>query len=88
MQIWSRNTPESGPTETLVLHRLDQLLHFFSAKTRTDVPCGRAEDAQGTPTQRHISPSILVYEVNQLSLPRKILGMSDQRDEQLESTIP
>ena len=24
----------------------------------------RAEDAQGTPTQRHISPSILVYEDN------------------------
>jgi len=24
----------------------------------------RAEDAQGTPTQSHISPSILVYEEN------------------------
>ena len=23
---------------------------------------GRAEDAQGTPTQRHVSPSVLVYE--------------------------
>jgi len=27
-------------------------------------PAARAEDAQGTPTQSHISPSILVYEDN------------------------
>jgi len=27
----------------------------------------RAEDAQGTPTQSHISPSILVYEENRHS---------------------
>ena len=28
----------------------------------------RAEDAQGTPTQSHISPSILVYEDSRLDL--------------------
>ena len=31
----------------------------------------RAEDAQGTPTQSHVSPSILVYEENLLDDPRE-----------------
>jgi len=35
----------------------------------------RAEDAQGTPTQSHISPSILVYE-NEKSRPRPKRGRS------------
>ena len=30
----------------------------------------RAEDAQGTPTQSHISPSMLVYEDNRQTAPR------------------
>ena len=30
----------------------------------------RAEDAQGTPTQSHISPSILVYEETALGLAK------------------
>jgi len=41
----------------------------------------RAEDAQGTPTQSHTSPSILVYEANlvemsvyEMSLHRAILN--------------
>ena len=35
----------------------------------------RVEDAQGTPTQRHISPSILVHEENACprTMPRKAL---------------
>ena len=34
----------------------------------TDGGTTRAEDAQGTPTQSHISPSILVYEENHASI--------------------
>jgi len=39
-------------------------LNGFSSITSTGAGRGtaRAEDAQGTPTQSHISPSILVYE--------------------------
>ena len=33
----------------------------------------RAEDAQGTPTQNHISPSILVYEGNTVEVVLKEL---------------
>ena len=34
----------------------------FQAKTLDERGTTRAEDAQGTPTQSHVSPSILVYE--------------------------
>ena len=39
----------------------------------------RAEDAQGTPTQSHISPSILVYEENTRSFRGKCSGMNAHR---------
>ena len=44
--------------------RLDEGLGDFFRVDRLRVGRGaaRAEDAQGTPTQSHISPSILVYE--------------------------
>ena len=42
------------------------LVHTLKPRDRLRVGRGttRAEDAQGTPTQTHISPSILVYEEN------------------------
>ena len=40
----------------------------------------RAGDAQGTPTQSHVSPSILVYQGNDGVHPRSFLGMKAEQD--------
>ena len=51
----------------------------------------RAENAQRTPTQSHISPSILVYEekivANRVGDPRKLFGQSTCPDEIPSSTL-
>jgi len=54
--------------------RLESPALGHSALFRSSVPgrgAARAEDAQGTPTQSHISPSILVYEGHQFDDPTR-----------------
>ena len=48
----------------------------------------RAEDAQGTPTQSHISPSILLYEDNQQSLSLQGHRRIADRKSSREGAIP
>ena len=59
---WGGNSPqlESGGVWPLIDAGLVGSTDFHSSGRGTT----RAEDAQGTPTQSHISPSILVYEEN------------------------
>ena len=55
LQIWIQRNPRSppcGPFKSTVF-----AFRFLSGRGTA-----RAEDAQGTPSQRHISPSILVYD--------------------------
>ena len=56
----------SSGSETLerTLQALRQQRAAITQRLPTHTGTTRAEDAQGTPTQSDISPSILVYEVN------------------------
>jgi len=52
-------------TSTYSIVQLPHLLHYFCIDRHlSGRGTARAEDAQGTPTQSHTSPSILVYEDN------------------------
>jgi len=51
--VWCGTGTDGGAINVQIIHALKLVLGRGTA---------RAEDAQGTPTQSHISPSILVYE--------------------------
>ena len=55
-----RGTPVQFQNGGTALHR--------KFGTKSGRAAARADDAQGTPTQSHTSPSILVYEYNQVSV--------------------
>ena len=81
VQIWSRYVQNLNPNETLELQRVEWSCLRINDRLRL-VGRGtvRAEDAQGTPTQSHISPSILVYEDEQL------LGFTEPNPAQCDRT--
>ena len=55
-------TPGADVLELLSTYMYTYTLRYHSIVDRLRVGTTRAEDAQGTPTQSHISPRILVYE--------------------------
>ena len=56
------NPPASGNTTAPIPTDLERMLGDDRPRVGSGRGTTRAEDAQGTPTQSHISPSILVYE--------------------------
>ena len=58
LQIWSRNTPESGPNETLVLHRVEWV---FSSRTE----CSTNTVSDGKALVQHSKTSDTVSNVSE-----------------------
>ena len=57
LRVWGLDFAAREPPDFACLGRELRPVVLLSGRGTT-----RAEDAQGTPTQSHISPSILVYE--------------------------